>query len=165
MFSQWWFVSDTHTSLLTVRWAALEGKFLETHLYHCFLYSSCVRSLCCLNTMGSGKSQHLSDRHSIIVTAGTDNKRHKCSLATDPIFRLLATFMMVLLRSKMRVGFDWQSKCPGYVTFCSCVLNTVSAKTDNAVIFYWVISHDFATLSDADWDSGFKQNHKSSKTK
>lgn len=45
-----------------------EGKFSQAHL-HCFLCSSCVRSLCCLNTMGgSRKLQHLSDRHSIIVT-------------------------------------------------------------------------------------------------
>lgn len=45
-----------------------EGKFFQAHL-HCFLCSSCVRSLCCLNTMGgSRKLQHLSDRHSIIVT-------------------------------------------------------------------------------------------------
>lgn len=51
----------THTQTpLSVRWAAaLEGKFLQTHLYHCSLCSSCVRSLCCLNTMG-GQGNHSS---------------------------------------------------------------------------------------------------------
>lgn len=111
----------THTQTpLSVRWAAaLEGKFLQTHLYHCSLCSSCVRSLCCLNTMG-GQGNHSSCQTDTPSPRQRVEwqQRDKRSQPTSPIFVFTHRFYMrVPLRSRLCTGLSFQSKSPGNVLF------------------------------------------------
>lgn len=67
--------------------------------------------------MGSGESQHLSDRHSVIVTKKTDNKQLKFSLLSNSIFMFTHHVYDGTITHKQNMyELHLKSKCPVYVT-------------------------------------------------
>ncbi len=67
---------------------------------------------------GSEKTQHLSDRHSIIVTkSGVTTNGTNAHNLLAPFFVLITAFMWLPFHSKLCTGLDFQSKCPGNVVF------------------------------------------------
>lgn len=86
---------------------------------------------------GSEKSQHLSDRHSIIVTeSGVTTNGTNAHHQLAPFLCLLTTFMSVPLRNKLCTGLYFQSKCPGNVLFV--LLFFISAVT---AAFFLLFTH------------------------
>lgn len=133
-----------HRRTQRVRWAALEAKFSQTHLCHCLLCSSCVRSLCCWNTMGG--SQHLSGKHSIIVTRGVEwqqtaaqtpqmNQPHICNKRV--------IFMQVSLRSLKCCGKLFVLLFLKIHFYISCEINVLFLSWDSEVFY---TSYDTAML-------------------